>query len=486
MTINTDVLIVGAGLAGLYTALNLDPALRVVIVTKESVAVSNSWMAQGGIAAAMLPDDAPRFHYDDTLAAGAGLNDHAAVRTLVEEGPAAINNLRRMAVPFDLNAEGELHITREGGHHHNRVVHAGGDATGRETVKVLAQIAMSRGNITFMPWLFLRDLIITDGECAGAVLEDALFSNALVRVTARGTVLATGGLGQVYRRTTNPAVATGDGIAAAIRAGAKVRDMEFIQFHPTGLYLPDTDRAFLISEAVRGEGARLLNAEGERFTDEMQPRDVVSRAIVAELKRSNRPCVFLDSSHTPIDEFAARFPTIAAECARVGIDPRYIPVSPAQHYLMGGVEAGLNAESSVPRLYAVGEAACTGVHGANRLASNSMLECLVFGRRAALSIGSLSEHRITDNGLQITDMAVKSVDVGVIKDICQSYAWVVRTPGGLRAGLDALLELEERGLACAPSKAALEGLNMIAAARAVFEAAILRPLSVGGHMMEEG
>ncbi|GHU88581.1 L-aspartate oxidase [Clostridia bacterium] len=480
---DADVLIVGAGLAGLYAALALDPKLNVVIVTKENITLSNSWLAQGGIAAALLPDDSPGFHYDDTLAAGAGMCDHEAVRVLVEEGPAAIENLRRMRVPFDLNDEGELHITREGGHHHNRVVHAGGDATGRESVRALAKIAMSRDNITLMPWQFLLELSIGGGgQCAGAVFADALFPEDRVAVRARATILASGGAGQIYRRTTNPAVATGDGIAAAIRAGAAVKDMEFIQFHPTGLYIPNTDRAFLISEALRGEGAKLLNAKGERFTDELQPRDVVSRAIVAELERSGEPCVWLDSSHTPKDELAARFPTIFDKCESVGVDIQHIPVSPAQHYIMGGIKVDLNAQTSIPRLYACGEVSCTGVHGANRLASNSMLECLVFGKRAALSIEQLT----IDNGQWTIGDAERGglPNISKIRDICQRYAWVERSVGGLRSGLDELNALAE--VAVPVDRRLWEARNMLVVARAVFEAAVERTESVGAHTIVEG
>ena len=490
-----DALIVGAGLAGLYAALNIDPGLKCLIVTKEDVKTSNSWLAQGGIAAAVSPQDKPRYHYEDTLTAGAGLCDAEAVRVLVEEGPSDIETLVRMKVPFDLNDDGELHITGEGGHTYSRVVHAGGDATGRETVKVLAQIAMSRDNIQFVPNLFLTGIAKrSDGSCQGAVFTDTA-SGGLTAIRARGVILATGGIGRIYARTTNPPAATGDGIAAAYRAGADVTRMEFIQFHPTALYLPDRDSTFLISEALRGEGAKLVNREGVPFMEgvhplkELAPRDVVARAIFDEMCKTGEPCVFLDITGRPPSELRARFPTITEECLRHGIDASKdpIPVSPAQHYLMGGVAADLNSQSSIERLYACGESGCSGVHGANRLASNSMLECLVFGRRAAKHISGLSQP--ADGGVEFAETfeggGGSTPDIPRIRrelgTLCQTYAGVLRTREGVEKGMAALEDLEAHMDGARPYKDSLETANMLTVARRVLEACRERRESVGAH-----
>ncbi|MCL2084030.1 MAG: L-aspartate oxidase [Oscillospiraceae bacterium] len=492
-----DALIIGAGLAGLFAALNIDPPLDCVIVTKEDVNTSNSWMAQGGIAAAVSPQDDPDYHYEDTLVAGAGLCDSEAVRVLVEEGPSDVEALRAMEVPFDLNDDGELHITREGGHTYKRVVHAGGDATGRETVKVLAQIAASRGNIRIIPNFFLIDLLkhADTGECTGALFMDTA-SGAFSAIRARGVILATGGIGRIYLRTTNPAVATGDGIAAARRAGAAVTRMEFIQFHPTALYLPDSDSAFLISEALRGEGAKLVGRQGGRFMKnahplaELAPRDVVARAIFEEMARTGEPCVFLDITGRPLSELRARFPTITAECLKHGIDisKDLIPVSPAQHYLMGGVAAGLRAQSNIRRLYACGESGCSGVHGANRLASNSMLECLVFGRRAAEHISGLPQPEPGAVVYPKLPEGTREPDIQDIRrklgELCQSGAGAFRTRDGVEKGMEALAELETDMESAAFSKDMWETVNMLTVARCVFEACLERRESVGAHTID--
>jgi len=430
----TDVLIIGSGLAGLYTALHIDPKLSVLFVTKENIDSSSSWLAQGGIAAAVAADDKPQYHIEDTLAAGAGLCDAEAVRILAAEGPGEIARLADMKVPFDLDGEGDLAITKEGGHTRKRVVHAGGDATGRETVRVLMKLAVDRQNITFLGDCFIVDLITHNGTICGGI---ALIDGKTETIYADATVLATGGLGQIYGRTTNPGVSTGDGFALALRAGAELRNMEFVQFHPTGLY--DEERtAFLITEAIRGEGAVLRNGAGERFTEELAPRDVVSRAIIGELRRTSEKCVFLDTSGIPQEDFNIRFPTVYGECVKRGIDPRKIPVSPVQHYQIGGVRVDLHAKSTLTGLYAVGEVSCTGVHGANRLASNSLLECLVFGRRCAQTING--EQRTVNDG-------VRGMDAGVglpleyrenIRGICDLYAGIERTVSGLERGLTEL------------------------------------------------
>ena len=387
----TDFLIVGAGIAGLRAAITLAPAGRVLVVTKEALGESNTQYAQGGIAVAISGSEDVELHLEDTLAAGDGLVDPLAARVLVEEGPARVEELLGWDTHFDRYATGELMLTREGAHSRNRILHANGDATGREIGRALLARASATPGITLLPWTLLTDLIATDGRVHGATLLD---ENGEIRtVHARSVLLASGGAGQVYSDTTNPAVATGDGIAAALAAGAELADMEFYQFHPTALSLPGVPR-FLLSEALRGEGAWLVNAAGERFMHryhpllELAPRDVVARAITRE-GMGTRPGetlpVYLDMRHVTSVDPDARFPGISAFLHQHGLDLArdLIPVRPAAHYLMGGVRTDVDGRTSLPGLYAAGEVACTGVHGANRLASNSLLEGLVFGARAA-------------------------------------------------------------------------------------------------------
>ena len=496
-TLHTDVIIVGSGMAGLYTALCMDERLRCAIVTKEGLEISNSWLAQGGIAAAIARDDHPNIHWEDTLAAGAGLCDPDAVRVLVEEAPEAISSLQALHVPFDLRDSGELHMTREGGHTRDRIVHAGGDATGRETVKVLATIAVGRANIQFMPHTFLVDLLTVDGRVCGALLFDGVFKALL----GRAVVLCTGGIGQVYGSlTTNPSVSTGEGLAAAVRAGAATRNMEFIQFHHTALYTArQTERAFLISEAMRGEGGLLFNASGERFMEhrhpmaELAPRDIVAREIVREMRSTGAPCVWLDMTHHSYEFLATRFPTITGHCLHMGLDISRdrIPVLPVQHYLVGGLRTDLNAETDLPGLYACGEVACTGVHGANRLASNSMLECLVFGRRAARHISETSRqpHKgplslpssdgLFDGGpppgeirRKIASIAIR--DAGVIRDTDNMLTGLTQVQSILgatdRCNLPGIAHWEAQGLATVASEILTAGLS--------------RRESVGAHYLE--
>ncbi len=371
-----DFLVIGAGVAGLRAAIDLAAGGSVLVVAKESLSESSSEYAQGGIAVALSDDDEVELHEQDTLQAGDGLCDHAAVRTLVEEGPAAIQQLIEWGAQFDRSGS-RLAFTREAAHSRSRILHAHGDSTGREIARTLYSKAAFLPNVTFRSYSAITDLLLDEGGIAGALLNDE-------PIQARAVLLATGGLGQVYRNTTNPEVATGDGVAMAYRAGAEIQDLEFVQFHPTALYLVDAPR-FLISEALCGEGAVLRNSSGERFTDEMAPRDVVTRAIVREMVRTASPQVFLDLTHREPGFIRNRFPRIYDTCLHYAIDleRQPVPVAPAAHYAMGGVRTDLDGRTSLPRLYSAGEAACTGVHGANRLASNSLLEGLVFGARAA-------------------------------------------------------------------------------------------------------
>ncbi|WP_405159345.1 L-aspartate oxidase [Paenibacillus sp. FSL H8-0283] len=393
--VETDVLVIGSGIAGLFTAIKASEQQRVLMITKKSLLESNTRYAQGGIAAVIAEDDSPAYHLQDTLVAGAGLCRSEAVEVLVNEGPDGVKELIRLGTLFDLE-NGELALTQEGAHSHRRILHANGDATGYEIVRALAVEVNEHPGIEVWDEHFVVDLI-TDrdrGECIGALVQKDDGSQVFVK--AQATVLCSGGAGQLYRYTTNPDVATADGVAMAYRAGAIVRDMEFIQFHPTSLCYPGAPR-FLVSEAVRGEGAYLRNVKGERFMDryhaqlELAPRDIVARAIVSEMESTNSTFVYLDITHEQPEMIKHRFPTIYETCMRYGLDMTtdWIPVAPAAHYMMGGVKTDLSGESSVSRLFACGEVSSTGVHGANRLASNSLSEAIVFGRRIVDRIQSL-------------------------------------------------------------------------------------------------
>ncbi len=386
-SLNTDVLVIGSGVAGLSAALAAAASARVLLVTKDVPQESNSFYAQGGVAVALGADDTPELHLADTLKAGVGLCDNEAVRVLVTEGIDRCQALVDWGAPFD-RVDGEIAFTAEGAHGRRRIIHAAGDATGKAVVETLLARAQEHPNIRILAEHFTVDLLHHEDACYGALLLDTTYGRML-GVRAGATIVATGGLGQVYRETTNPDGATGDGLALCLRAGAVLRDMEFVQFHPTTLYVAGAPR-FLISESVRGEGAYILNQAGERFmghysTDkELAARDVVSQAIFQEIHRTGTTHVCLDLRHLGADLIERRFPTIKAICADYGLDitQEVVPVRPAVHYMMGGVKVDLQAATRVQRLYAVGEVASTGVHGANRLASNSLLEGLVFGWRA--------------------------------------------------------------------------------------------------------
>lgn len=385
MPIRTEFLIIGSGIAGLRAAADLAPAGDVLVLTKADPEESNTGYAQGGIAAALGPDDSPELHAADTIAAGDGLCDPDAVHRLVDDGVRYVRDLVAMGARFDRTAAGGLALGREGAHSVRRVLHAA-DATGREIGRVLWEHVAADRRIRTLRHTRAVALIVKDGRCTGARFAGPGGEEV---VEARATLLATGGAGQVFAETTNPPIATGDGVALAWRAGARVADLEFVQFHPTVLSVAGAPR-FLLSEAIRGEGAWLVNAAGERFmlrddpAGELASRDVVSRSIVQEMQRTGGP-VFLTLLHLDAADVASQFPTAAAACRAAGLDLMRdrIPVSPAAHYAMGGVETDTAGRTTIPGLFAAGEVACTGVHGANRLASNSLLEGLVFGARAA-------------------------------------------------------------------------------------------------------
>jgi len=385
VSLHADFLIIGSGIAGLRAALELSGAGNILILTKAEPREGNTGYAQGGIAAAVGPDDSPDQHAADTLAAGDGLCDERAVRVLVEDGPRYVRELMEWGAEFDRDAAGAPALAIEGAHSVRRVLHAR-DATGREIGNALWARASALPDVKAYAHARVVDLIVEEGGCVGARFLDA--DGSLAEAFARNVLLATGGAGHVYRETTNPPVATGDGVAVAYRAGAAVADLEFVQFHPTALSVPGQPR-FLLSEALRGEGARLLNHAGEAFmprydpAGDLAPRDRVSRAIARESQRTRAP-VFLSLAHLDPSYVHRRFPLISDACRRAGLDLARdpVPVGPAAHYIMGGVQTDLDGATTVPGLFAAGEVACTGVHGANRLASNSLLEGLVFGARA--------------------------------------------------------------------------------------------------------
>ncbi|MEP6599819.1 MAG: L-aspartate oxidase [Actinomycetota bacterium] len=397
----TDVVIVGSGIAGLSTALQIArrSTLRIVLVTKDVLAAGSTHWAQGGIAAALSAEDSPEDHFADTIVAGAGVCDADAVRVLVREGPAAVRDLVQIGARFDRARDGALSLTREGGHHRDRIAHAGGDATGAEIERALVTRVLDASGVEVIEHALVLDLLLSDaGAVAGVTLHvmGEGQRDGVGALRARAVVLATGGIGQVYASTTNPAVSTGDGVAAALRAGAVVRDQEFVQFHPTVAWLGSRSHGQqpLVSEAVRGEGAYLVDEAGVRFMQgqhelaDLAPRDIVAKAILRRMGETGAEHMWLDGRHFGAEKWRVRFPTIYATLTTLGIDPVHelIPVVPACHYASGGIRTDLVGASNIPGLHACGEAACTGVHGANRLASNSLLEGLVFGRRIAANL----------------------------------------------------------------------------------------------------
>lgn len=447
--LSADYLIIGSGIAGLRAAVSLQTRGRVLLLTKSDPGAGSTGFAQGGIAAAVGPDDSPDLHFSDTMAAGDGLCDPEAVRVLVDEGPRFVRELAAWGAAFDRQADGALDLAREGAHAVRRVLHAH-DATGREIARVLAARLAGAPQVTVVDHALVVQAIAEGGRVAGVRFIDA--SGAVREARARATLIATGGAGQVYRETTNPPVATGDGVTLAYLAGARVADMEFVQFHPTALAVPGHPR-YLLSEALRGEGARLVNAAGEAFMTradplgELAPRDRVARAIVREAERTGAP-VYLTLAHLPAAAIRARFPLVAELCRRVGLDlaTDRLPVSPAAHYVMGGVVTDTSGRTSLPGLYAAGEAACTGVHGANRLASNSLLEGLVFGGRAAeaMQADAASDRWPAGHGQPLVDPVPDGAParVPIAPDRLADLMWrdvgVFREAASLRRALEAI------------------------------------------------
>ena len=482
-------MVVGGGVAGLTAVLTAAPRARVLVVSKGGTGDGCTATAQGGIAAAVGPDDSPELHFEDTMAAGRGLCDERAVRLLVEDAPARVAQLADWGVAFDRNADGvDLH--REAAHSRARVLHAGGDATGAAIEAALLQ-RLHESGATVLEGQVVTRLVLDGDRCVGVELCDPA-SGERACVAAGAVILATGGASALWRHTTNPAGATGDGIALAYEAGADVADVEFIQFHPTVLALAGAP-AFLISEAVRGEGALVVDADGRRFLlgadprGELAPRDVVARSIWEEMARSGSASVFLDCRGVG-DRLAERFPTIVATCRSHGVDPvqQPIPIAPAAHYTIGGVVTDRDGATTVPGLYACGEVARTGVHGANRLASNSLLEGAVFGRRAALAAVAGLAGRPTGSvtGLPVVAVETRLADLAAeqeLRELMWSACGISRTGPALTAARAAIAQMGEEGDAGRNWLAQRRGRLARTAARLIVEAALYREESRGAH-----
>jgi L-aspartate oxidase len=489
---HADFLVVGAGVAGLRAAIDLAAAGSVTVLAKREVADSNTQWAQGGIAAALSDEDEISLHLQDTLQAGDGLCNPDAAKVLVEDAPDRIEELIQWGTEFDRQGT-RLTFGREGAHSRNRILHAHGDSTGREILRALFAKAQTLKNISVMEFEFSTDLIVEAGRVCGIHLITE--KGQQEQMSASAVLLATGGLGQLYRNTTNPGVATGDGVAMAFRAGAEVSDMEFVQFHPTALYLKKAPR-FLLSEALRGEGGYLRNLEMDRFMPkyhpmaELAPRDVVARAIVHELEvsRAKDPVVYLDLTHLDAEHVKARFPRIYATCLQYNIDitTELIPIRPAAHYAMGGIRSDLEGRSTLPGLYVAGEAAATGVHGANRLASNSLLEGLVFGARAGQAMrkelgkapAAVGPARpLASNGPM--DAPIEQV-MGEIQDLMWRDVGIVRTGATLERAIAQLGQIYSR-VAHPQTRRAFEARNIHLVGTLVARAALAREESRGAH-----
>ncbi len=492
-----DVLIIGTGIAGLFAALNIDKKFKVCILSKTEINNTNSYLAQGGIACEYNEDKSlHQKHIEDTMKAGAFLNDESAVRFLVDHAYEVVKMLSDLGVRFDLDEAGKFLFTKEGGHSTKRIIHSGGDATGKNMMNDMLSVIKTRENIKILPCTMALDLIKKEGKILGAVVLENQAKH--YSIYAKKTIIATGGIGSVYGSTTNDLNSTGDGIGMAYRAGCHIQNMEFVQFHPTAFYQESvfSRQRFLISEALRGEGAHLLNIEKERFMKkydpnmmELAPRDIVSQAIYREMYDTWTDHVYLDTTHLDTKFLEKRFPTIFNYCKSqgiiLGID--LIPVAPAEHFLCGGIKTDKLAKTNIVNLYAVGETSYTGVHGANRLASNSLLECLVFSQSAARDINRTIVETDLENGYVIKEMPNYNYNYKPIRkkigDYMDEFVSIVRNEQGLKLTLKTLKEIE-RNLSKYPNltKYYYETLNMVQTAILITESALKREESIGCHL----
>ncbi len=494
----SDLLVIGSGIAGLTAVLKACPIYEVTLLTKSKLKEATTWYAQGGVATAISEEDSPHLHFEDTMAAGAGLNDPKAVEILVHDGIRTINELILKGVDFDKAVEGGVRLAREGGHSISRILHSG-DTTGSEIQSNLVKWVKECPRVNICEDAFVVDLLTKDNRCIGALVYD--IEGKLKAYLARAVIIATGGVGQIYLHTTNPSICTGDGIAMAYRAGAEVMDMEFIQFHPTALDGQENPR-FLITEALRGEGAYLRDCKGERFMvgvhpkEELAPRDIVVREMIKAMKRCKSQHVYLDATHISADELKEGFANIWQRCLESGFDlsKNLIPVSPVAHYIMGGIKTDVDGKTNIAGLYASGETACSGVHGANRLASNSLLEGLVFSERI---VNSLTENleKIDRKNLEGAFLSYsverKKLQVDVEKEknrlrlTMSENVGVVRSKEGLEKALKIIDSMKEILGAKPTSMSFLELENMIIIAELVTRTALMREESRGVHFRED-
>lgn len=496
----SKAVVIGSGISGLFTALKLaESGVKTILITKSSVHENNSRYAQGGIAAVLPsnPNDSIELHIQDTINASSGLCDETAVRSILSDGYESIMDLIAHGVRFDKTDDDDLAMTREAAHSVNRILHAAGDATGFSVEMTLIERVRTHDNIEVIEYGFVTELLTQQGACVGCRVS-LLEEKSTITIYSPHVVLATGGLGRMYSHTTNPSIATGDGFALAHRCGAKLKHMEFVQFHPTAFF-HDNQLRFLISEALRGEGGLLKNKNGDAFAQsfhpdgELAPRDVVTRGIYEEMQSSGLPYVYLDISHLPTEKIEARFPTIMKNCLEYDIDIRtdWIPVAPAAHYMMGGVVVDyLTGQTDVTGLYAVGETACTGLHGANRLASNSLLECVVLARRVAECIANQEERPLPETlyedetPLQFESRRDIEQGIGALHQLMWTNVGIVREENGLKRALMEIEALTHKAKQRNWQQFAPEGVelcNQLHLAKLMTESALNRTVSLGAH-----
>jgi len=489
-----DYIIAGSGLAGLYAAYHAADYGKVALLTKSGITESNSYFAQGGIAAVTDEDDAPALHFEDTIIAGRGLCDHPAVNILVNEGPQRIRELIKAGMHFDME-DGSLALGLEGGHHRKRILHAGGDATGRMVTSFMISQVINNPRIDIFENHSVIAILQKNNQCYG-IRAWNLVNQSEELYTAPNTFLTLGGTSAIYKRTTNPHTTIGDGLALAYNAGCEIADMEFIQFHPSAIYT-NSEEAFLISEAVRGEGAHLINQNGERFMPaihelaELAPRDIVAQSIYAQMRKYHQDFVWLSLKHLDPDLIRHRFPNIYEKCRELGIDMcDRIPVAPAAHYMVGGVRTDLNGQTNIQNLYIFGELASSGIMGANRLASNSLIECLVFGKRA-IEASRKKKHpeAIPDFSPRYhCNHAYASLYIQLkkeISDLMTTHAGIIRNAGLLQEGLEKLQRLEKEIPGEENEYYSLTSQNLITVARLIIRSALYRQESRGGHFRED-